>query len=43
MVTVEWDETDGGWWMVAVDGLKIDGFRSESDAWHFVMSKEISR
>jgi hypothetical protein len=41
-VTVEWDNSDGGWWMVRVDGFDIDGFRSVDDAWCFVQSKEIA-
>jgi len=42
MVTIEWDGSDGGWWMVRVDGVDIDGFRSECDALFFSQSKEIS-
>lgn len=42
MVTVEWDGSEGGWWMVRVDGIDIDGFRSKDDAFLFVQSKEIS-
>jgi len=41
-VTVEWDDSDGGWWMVRVDGIDIDGFRNIEDAWSYTMSKEIA-
>lgn len=38
----DWDENGKLWYMVRVDGRYIDGFETESDAWMYIHSKEIS-